>query len=174
MAETQISVLLKVGSSNHRAPYSVGSAWNVYRGVKRPESETDCSPPVTAEVKKAWLCTLPPSSVYNMLQGQFYLRLLTTCLSQGILIFGFCKLIVSYERTTTFIDVFTIFRARHGTLKSTYVIMQVRCELLASDRGEFESYSYTWLSFHVYQNCIKEIQIIETLAYGYQNQAESG
>ena len=52
--------------------------------------------------------------------------------------------------------------------------MQVRCELLASDRSELESYSYTWLSFMFIKIEFKEIKIIEILAYGYQNQAESG
>ena len=81
MAEAQVSALFQAGCNIYRAPYSVGSALTVYRGVKRPESETDRSTPVTADVKKAWWCTLLPSSVYNMLQGQFYLRLLTTYFS---------------------------------------------------------------------------------------------
>jgi hypothetical protein len=154
MAEAPVSALLQAGSTIHRAPYSVSRAWTVYRGVKRPESETDRLPSVSADVKKVWRCTLAPWSVYNVLQGQFYLRLLNICFSQGILIFGFCKLIVIYERTTTFIVVFTIFKARHGISKSTYIIMQFRCELLARGWGELERYSYTWLSFHVYQNYI--------------------
>jgi len=48
--------------------------------------------------------------------------------------FGFCKLIVSYDIQTIFIVVFTVFRARRSTLKSTHVIMHFRFELLACDQ----------------------------------------
>jgi hypothetical protein len=51
--------------------------------------------------------------------------------------------------------------------------MHFRCELLARDRGENETYSYIWLSFMFIKTAFKEIQIIKILAYGYQNQAES-
>jgi hypothetical protein len=73
----------------------------LYRGVKRPGSETDHSPPSSAEIKNAWSYTSTPQYTFMAwcsfkAQGQLYLYLLS-CKSH---VASSGRMWVSYELKT--------------------------------------------------------------------------
>jgi hypothetical protein len=56
--------VVQAGSGAHQASYLMGTE-GFFPGVKRPERETDHSPPTSAEVRKMWIYTSAPPYVHR-------------------------------------------------------------------------------------------------------------
>jgi hypothetical protein len=62
--EFSLLQIVQTGSGVHLTSYKMGTGGS-FPGVKRPESESDHSPPTSAEIKKKWIYTSTSPYVFT-------------------------------------------------------------------------------------------------------------